>query len=131
MVSADEELARLVAEAQEVDVEPDVDDDEAGIPVAPIVGASSVSLNVSRGTIVSYVLGRTIIDDLRVQGVVVNALAMGDVAPALVTRVHEDGSVDLRVFVDAEALPVLRGVKGIPHPGEVSLDHTDFFYLEK
>ena len=131
LISADEELARLVAEAQEAGENPDDGDDEAGIPVAPVVGASSNPLNVSCGTIVNYVLDRVILDDLNVQGVVTNALTIGDVAPALVIHVHEDGSVNLRVFVDAEAFPVIRGVKGIPHPGKPTLYHTNLFYLAK
>ena len=61
----------------------------------------------------------------------VNSLAMGDCAQALVIKSHADASADLRVFVDAEALPLRRGVKQILKPSEITLDHVNFFYLEK
>ena len=121
--ASDEEMRRLMEAAHRI-VEDEVDSEE-DIPVAPPVGAKTGP--VRRGSFVTYVLGR----DLRAKGVGVNALAMGDTAPAIVIAGHADGSADLRVFVDAEDLPLRRGVKQIVDPKDVTLDHVNFFYLEK
>lgn len=125
--ASDEEMRRLMEAAHRI-VEDEVDSEE-DIPVAPPVGAKTGP--VQRGSFVTYVLGRDLIDDLRAKGVGVNALAMGDTAPAIVIAGHADGSADLRVFVDAEDLPLRRGVKQIVDPKDVTLDHVNFFYLEK
>ena len=125
--ASDSEMRRLVEAAKKAALEDEVDIEE-DVEVEVTVASPSVSLTT--GIFVSYVLGRDIIDDLKVKGVSVNSLAMGDVAPALVIRCHPDGSADLRVFVDAEDVPVRRGVKQIPVPSELTLDHVNNFYLE-
>lgn len=126
--ASDAEMQRLVEAARKAVEELDEDVNE-NLEVEVEMVAPSVS--VKCGGFVTYVLGRDIIEDLKVKGVGVGSLAMGDTAPALVIRSHADGSVDLRVFVDAEDVPVRRGVKQIPFPSELTLDHVNYFYLEK
>jgi hypothetical protein len=126
--ASDVEMRRLVAAAQQIALENELADEE-DIPVE--VEVVSPSVQVKPGCFVVYVLDRNIIEDLRLSGVGVNSLAMGDAAQALVIKSHSDGSADLRVFVDAEAVPIRRGVKQIPQPSELTLDHVNYFYLEK
>ena len=129
--SSDAEMQRLVAAAEKIALENElaalVDEEDVPPPVevAPKVG------QVKPGSFVVFVLDRNIIEDLRLSGVGVNSLAMGDCAQALVIKSHADASADLRVFVDAEALPLRRGVKQILEPTEITLDHVNYFYLEK
>lgn len=126
--ASDSEMQRLVEAARKAAEEDEVDAFEDVEVEAPVVAPS---VSVRRGCFVTYVLDRNIIEDLKIKGVSVNSLALGDTAPALVIRCHDDGSADLRVFVDAEDVPVRRGVKQIPFPAEVTLDHVNYFYLEK
>ena len=119
--SSDAEMQRLLAAAQKLALENELADEEDVPSLVP----------VKPGSIVVFVLDRNIIEDLKLSGVSVNTLAMGDPTQALVTRVHEDGSADLRVFVDTDAVPVRRGVKRIPQPAELTLDHVNLFYLAK
>ena len=129
--ASDLEMQRLVAAAEKIALENELAElvDEEDVPppveVAPKVG------KVKPGSFVVFVLDRNIIEDLKFSGVGVNSLAMGDCAQALVIKSHADASADLRVFVDAEALQLRRGVKQILKPSEITLDHVNFFYLEK
>jgi len=99
--------------------------------VPPPVEVASKVVQVKPGSFVVFILDRNIIDDLKFAGIGHNTLAMGDPAQALVIKSYADGSADLRVFLDAEAVPVRRGVKQIPKPSEITLDHVNYFYLEK
>lgn len=126
--SSDAEMQRLLAAAQKLALENELAGEE---DVPPPVEVVAPPVPVKPGSIVVFVLDREIIEDLKLSGVSVNTLTMGDPAQALVTKVHEDGSADLRVFVDTDAVPVRRGVKQIPQPAELTLDHVNFFYLEK
>lgn len=126
--SSDAEMQRLLAAAQKLALENELADEE---DVPPPVAVVAPLVPVKPGSIVVFVLDRNIIEDLKLSGVSVNTLTMGDPAQALVTRVHEDGSADLRVFVDTDAVPVRRGIKRIPQPAELTLDHVNLFYLAK
>jgi hypothetical protein len=126
--SSDAEMQRLLEAAQKLALENELDVEE---DVPPPIEVAPSLVPVKPGSIVVFVLDRNIIEDLKLSGVSVNTLTMGDPAQALVTRVHEDGSADLRVFVDTDAVPVRRGVKRIPQPAELTLDHVNFFYLAK
>ena len=129
--ASDLEMQRLVAAAEKIALENELAelDDEEDVP--PAVEVASKVVQVKPGSFVVFVLDRNIIEDLRLSGVGVNSLAMGDCAQALVIKSYADASADLRVFVDAEALPLRRGVKQILKPSEITLDHVNFFYLEK
>jgi hypothetical protein len=126
--SSDAEMQRLLEAAQKIALENELAVEE---DVPPPVAVAPSLVSVKPGSIVVFVLDRNIIEDLKLSGVSVNTLTMGDPAQALVTRVHKDGSADLRVFVDTDAVPVRRGVKRIPQPAELTLDHVNLFYLEK
>jgi hypothetical protein len=129
--SSDAEMQRLVAAAEQIALENELaalDDEE---DVSPPVEVASKVVQVKPGSFVVFVLDRNIIEDLRLSGVGHNTLAMGDPAQALVIKSYADGSADLRIFVDAEAVPLRRGVRQIPKPSEVTLDHVNYFYLEK
>ena len=124
--ATDAEMRRLMEAAHKVVDEVDVEED---VSVAVVV--ESPELSLKSGMFVSYVLSREVIEDMRLKGVAVNSLVAGDVSPALVIKSHVDGSADLRIFVDAEDVPLRRGVKRIPQPNEVTWDHINYFYLEK
>jgi hypothetical protein len=121
-------MQRLLEAAQKLALENELVDEE---DVSPPVEVVASLVPVKPGSIVVFVLDRNIIEDLKLSGVPVNTLTIGDPAQALVTKVHEDGSADLRVFVDTDAVPVRRGVKRIPQPTDLTLDHVNFFYLAK
>lgn len=120
------EMRRLMEAAHKI-----VDDVDVEEVVSAEVVVESPEVPVKAGMLVSYVLCRDVIDDMRLKGVAVNSLVAGDVAPALVIKSLDDGSANLRVFVDAEDFPLRRGVKRIPQPIEVTWDHINYFYLEK
>ena len=81
--ASDSEMQRLVEAARKAALD-DTPNFEEDVEIEAPVVAPSVSVTV--GSFVNFVLDRNIIDDLRSKGVGVNALAMGDVAPALVIR---------------------------------------------
>lgn len=124
--ATDAEMRRLMEAAHKVVDEVDVEED---VSIEVVVEPQKFS--VKPGMMVSYVLNRDVIEDMKSKGVAVNSLVAGDVSPALIIKCHVDGSVDLRVFVDAEDFPLRRGVKCIPQPDEVTWDHINYFYLEK
>jgi hypothetical protein len=129
--ATDSEMARLVEAARKAALEDEFNEDDVEDDVSVEAPVASASVQVKRGDFVSYVLGRDIIEDLKAKGVSVTALALGDTAPALVINAHVDGQADLRVFVDAEDVPVRRLVRQIPVPSEVTLDHVNTFFANK
>jgi hypothetical protein len=77
-------------------------------PPAPIVVGSSLC----------YVTGRANLDAF-------GALhAPGDVVPAVVVAVNDDGTVDVRCFPLCEGVPLVRSVPVIVAPDEVALEHA-------
>jgi hypothetical protein len=96
----------------------------------PVETPVAVLPKVRKGQIVLYILDRNILDTLTLQGVVVNTMARGDVVPAMVVKTYPaSDSADLRVFVDSDALPCVRGVPQMLQPDEVTLDHTGNFFV--
>ena len=124
--ASDAEMALLIAAAQIANAAPEVDTEE-DVPDATLAAPPVLALPTV-GDYVSFVLDRDIIQTMEKDGVPVNTLCLGDVAPAVVIKINESGSVNLRVFVDAEALPLVRNVSQMFRPAEVTLDHTRSFF---
>lgn len=122
--ASDEEMAALRAAAAATVV---VEDVPVVVSVETPVGASSVS--VKFGDFVSFVLDREVLDRIRASGVPCGTLAPGDVSVALVIAEDVGDGVTLRLFVDAETVPVVRRVFGIPRPSEVTPDHAGKFFV--
>lgn len=69
------------------------------------------------GAVVTYVASRADMDSFG------PGHAPGDVLPALVVAVRDDGHLDLRVFIRGEGVPYRAGVPLMLDPREVTLDH--------
>ena len=126
--ATDSEMARLVEAARKAAIEDEFNDEVAEDDVSVETSVASSPVQVKRGDFVTYVIGRVLLDDLAAKGVSTNSLALGDLASALVIKGFGDGSADLRVFVDAEDVPVRRGVPQMLEPSEVTLDHVNHFF---
>lgn len=120
--ATDEEMAALRAAALAVAsvVEEDV-------PVQVIVEPSSGS--VKFGDFVSYVLDLQTLQNIKANGVPCGTLCTGDVVLGLVISENNEDDANLRLFVDADVVPLVRHVKGMVRPSEVTRDHCGMYFV--
>jgi hypothetical protein len=120
--ASDEEMAALRAAA--LAVAPVVEED---VPVEVVVEPSSGS--VKFGDFVSYVLDQGTIQNIQVMNVPCGTLCLGDVVLGLVISEENKEGVHLRLFVEADIVPLVRNVKGFGRPSEVTLDHCGMYFV--
>jgi hypothetical protein len=120
--ASDEEMAALRAAA--FAVAPIVEED---VSVEVVVESSPSA--VKFGDFVSFVLDRDTIQRLEAMKVSTTTLCSTDVVLGLVISEDNGEGVNLRLFVDADAVPVVRHVKGFKRPEEVTRDHCGMYFV--
>jgi hypothetical protein len=120
--ASDEEMAALRAAAASV-----VSIVEGDVSVETVVAPSNRS--VKFGDFVSFVLDRDTIQRMESQKIPVGTLCIADVVLGLVISENNNDGVTLRLFVDNDAVPVVRGVKGFQRPTEVTRDHCGMYFV--
>jgi len=119
--ASDVEMAALRAAASLVDVPI-----EEVVPVEVVVVAPENQ--VKFGDFVSFVLDRATINRIADLHIPTGTLVAGDVVLGLVIGNRTNG-VTLRLFVDTDAVPVVRGVQQISRPNEVNMNHAGMFFI--
>ena len=120
--ATDEEMAALRAAAA---LAVEVVEEDVPVEVAVVASNSSVKF----GDFVSFVLDQATIYRIQDLKVSVGTLCPGDVVLGLVISEDNSESAILRLFVDTDAVPVVRGVKSMVRPSEVTMDHAGMYFV--
>lgn len=120
--ASDAEMAALRAAALAV-----IEIDEVDVSDEVVVVEENHPLKF--GDFVSYVLDNDTIDRIKASGVPCGALCSTDVVLGLVISEDVGEGVTLRLFVDADVVPVVRRVKGFKRPEEVTRDHCGTYFV--
>lgn len=109
----------------------------AALSLAPVIktdvqveiDAVILKHEVKFGDFVSFVLDANTIQRIKDTKVSTESLCLGDVVLGLVISEDTGNGVTLRLFVDTDVVPVVRGVKGFNRPTEVTLNHCGMYFV--
>lgn len=120
--ATDEEMAALRAAAA---LAAAVVEEHVPVEVAVVASDSSVKF----GDFVSYVLDLQTLQNIKANGVSCGTLCTGDVVLGLIISEDNEESAHLRLFVEADIVPLVRNVKSMVRPSEVTMDHAGMYFV--